>query len=52
MGLSIKDAKELAEDLVNNTNVEKHEINKLNYEYEQNRSAELIERAQQLLKNL
>ena len=51
-GMSIEEAKRLAEDLVNGDNFEKHEANRLDWIAEQNRTTKLIADADELLKSL
>lgn len=50
--LTLEQAKELAEDLVNNINVEKHESNRLAWIAENERSVKVIAEAQEYLNKL
>lgn len=52
IGLSIKEAKELAEDLVMKRNFDKHEQNRLDWIAEQDRTTKIIEEAEHLIKEL
>jgi len=52
IGLSLKEAKTLAEDLVNNVNIKKHEQNRINWLKEQEVTAKIIKNAEEFLKTL
>lgn len=49
---TIEEAKELAEDLLNGNNKEKHEANRLKWVAEQEATAKLIQETDELLKSL
>jgi hypothetical protein len=52
IGLTLKEAKNLAEDLVTGDNFEKHEANRLEWIAEQEKSTEVLRKAQEFLDNL